>query len=124
MSPLYMAIKRELHQVSALLQQQDPNAMKNLLHIACRLKDNKMVQILIKYKGVQLNQQDSEDCTPMYYAIQNKNELVIELLIKSGVKLGDKIGRKNTLLHIACKKGDLVVVEFLLSRKVSLFGFD
>ena len=61
-------------------------------------------------KGVTTNIQDSEDMTPLAYALRNDDEKMFELLLKNDADVNKQILKKTSLLtfYIKSKKSKLL----------------
>ena len=61
------------------------------LHWTCQNGHMKVVKFLLSIKGVNINQMNIYNYTPLDYAIDRKNMDVVQLLKRSGAKSGTKV---------------------------------
>lgn len=88
-----------------------------LLHIACSAAKSDVVKLLL-HKGISPNDQDCLGNTPLMIAVADSSYSVVSMLMMHGVN--SELTNKYDLsaLALACKGGDLRMVNQLLS-----FGF-
>jgi ankyrin repeat protein len=73
------------------MQSRDPNAFNaSLLHIACENSDIKMIKILIEQYGMDVNIEDKEEASPLFYACRQGNLEVVRYLDEKGANLEHK----------------------------------
>jgi ankyrin repeat protein len=73
------------------MQSRDANAFNaSLLHIACENSDLKMIKILIEKYGIDVNIEDKEQATPLFYACRQGNLEVVSYLDEKGANLEHK----------------------------------
>ena len=65
-------------------------------------------------RGLLTNIHDSEDMTPLAYALRNDDEKMFELLLKNDADVNNKILKKTSLLtfYIKSKKSKLLKKTF------------
>ncbi|XP_046337771.2 ankyrin repeat domain-containing protein 17-like [Haliotis rufescens] len=87
-----------------------------LLHLACRGGHVEVVKFVLSLDRVSINSRGWEKMTPAMTAAVKGQKEVVELLVSKGadVTLLDK--GNNTLLHLACRGGNVEVVKFVLSQ--------
>ena len=102
---------------------------QTILHIACDKGDLSVVEKVLE-AGADPNVTDKLGCTPIYYACKNSHlecvrEFMVQIpdvisdLMKTPNRYGDtplsvQTDNDQTILHVACKKGDLSVVKKVL----------
>lgn len=81
----------------------------------------KTIQLLIDY-GANVNAQDSNDETPLYYAIENNHETVVELLLQNNADINIQNEEGNTPLHSAIQYDDTIfeIIEILINHKPNI----
>ncbi|XP_046334051.2 protein VAPYRIN-like [Haliotis rufescens] len=90
----------------------------NILHLACYGGEIETVKYILSLNAVDFNKsRGMKNRTPVM-AAANGNGKVVELLVTKGadVSLVDDYG--DTILHLACRRGDVRMVRFLLSLNV------
>ena len=100
----------------------------NALHVACELGDTRTVNLLYK-KGMNLNEpvEDLFRKTPLFLAIKNRHECLVELLLKLGVKVNQKDAKTgDTILHLISKSIyiDRVTAEICQKNNVNIQNND
>ena len=85
---------------------------RTALHYA---SDLKVVKALLS-KGVEIDVEDEDCCTPLLLAAERRHYDILLHLIDHGADVHKKDGRERTALHYASERGDLKVVEALLSK--------
>ena len=85
---------------------------RTALHYA---SDLKVVEALLS-KGVEIDVEDKDRCTPLMLTARRRHIDILLYLIDCGADIDKKDGRERTALHYASERGDLKVVEALLSK--------
>jgi len=123
LTPLYYAVEKQVSVcVEKMLQFADPSIHYELkygqtvLHLAVTLPSSKIVDMLIKAKGVDINAQTDKKNTPLLTALIMKQTHHALALIDAGadVKIANTQG--NTPLHIAVKINSVDCVRALLLK--------
>ncbi|XP_041358733.1 ankyrin-3-like isoform X2 [Gigantopelta aegis] len=87
------------------------------LHCACRLGNVDIAELLLDH-DCDVNAVDSDDCTPVWVAVDNKNVTMVEcLLSRPGIQINvarEQPGNKEGALHKACSTGLSEIVQLLL----------
>lgn len=80
----------------------------------------KVVTILLKQAGTEIDKANNDLCTPLYRAVANGHKSVVQLLIKSGsdVDKASRSGRSPALL--ACWSGQAECLEILMTNKANI----
>ncbi|XP_046337772.2 ankyrin repeat domain-containing protein 17-like [Haliotis rufescens] len=86
-----------------------------LLHLACKGGNVEVVKFVLSLGMLSINSRGWQEMTPVMLAADKGHKEVVELLVSKGadVSLLDK--GHDTLLHLACKGGNVEVVKFVLS---------
>ncbi|XP_067659906.1 putative ankyrin repeat protein RF_0381 [Haliotis asinina] len=94
------------------------NKGNNVLHFACRGGDVEVVKYVLAQDMVDINSRGWKRMTPAMMAAQKGNREVLELLVNKGVKVSLMDKKGNNILHFACRKGHVEVVEHILSENM------
>uniref|UniRef100_A0A7S0GNU7 Uncharacterized protein n=1 Tax=Amorphochlora amoebiformis TaxID=1561963 RepID=A0A7S0GNU7_9EUKA len=93
---------------------------RTLLHTACRYNRAGVARLLIDAKAT-IDARDQDDRTPLHTACSNGNDEITRLLVYSKAKLeATERFRGMTPLLLACWKGRLAVVEYLMEAKANV----
>ena len=86
------------------------------LHYASERGYLKVVEALLS-KGAEIDVEDGDRCTPLMLAVRRRHIDILLYLIDHGADVNEKgYNMERTALHYASKRGDLKVVEALLSK--------
>ncbi|XP_071116426.1 ankyrin repeat and KH domain-containing protein mask-like [Haliotis cracherodii] len=90
----------------------------NILHYACRGGDVETVKYVLSLHVVDINSRGDGSRTPVMEAAEWGHREVVELLVSEGadVSMVDKVG--HNILHLACIRGDVETVKYVLSLHV------
>ncbi|XP_048242804.1 ankyrin repeat and KH domain-containing protein mask-like isoform X3 [Haliotis rufescens] len=90
----------------------------NILHHACMGGDVETVKCVLSLRVVDINSRGRLSRTPVMEAALGGHRDVVELLVSEGadVSLVDKYG--DNILHLACMRGHVETVKFVLSLHV------
>ena len=88
----------------------------SLLHIACENSDLKMIKMLIESYSMDVNIEDKEQATPIFYACRQGNLEVIKYLHQKGAKLEHKEFQDRTPLYVAASNGEVIILRYLLQN--------
>ena len=69
---------------------------------------------LLLGEGVDINQSDKDNNTPMHFAAFNGHVLALEFLLNKGAKINPVNVQGSTPMHLAAMKGHVGALEFLL----------
>jgi ankyrin repeat protein len=97
--------------------QKDPNGMP-ILMLAIQEKSMKTVDYLINIKGIDLNQVNITNETPLMFAALYGNLPEVKILVNQKEVPVNRSGW--TPLHYACTNGHLNIAEFLLDKGASV----
>ncbi|XP_008216084.1 ankyrin-1-like [Nasonia vitripennis] len=135
-TPLCFAMKNRNTKVVDLLLSSDyvngVNVLDNdrfsHLHIACIRNNLRIVEQFIDF-GVDINDtvnftsKEWAGYTPLHFAVENKSQSVVELLVRHGANLSIKNAKAMTPLHLAVQKQNDTIVDLILSSKnVAIFN--
>ena len=118
-------LQKQLCDVSLSLKVSDKSLFKysfgrstgdNALHMACKMMDIKLVQLLLNFCPVHIKNIDGN--TSFHIAAKNGSYSVMKCLISSGdYPLGDYHNNEgNSVLHLACTSGSLDIVQLLIDK--------
>ncbi|WP_353286446.1 ankyrin repeat domain-containing protein [Wolbachia endosymbiont (group A) of Crataerina pallida] len=113
-TPLDLAIKKGYENIVEVLKQKQLDLDKELL-IAAEKGDLEKVRESIR-RGANVNIQDRQGWTPLFWAIQKNNFNIIELLLDNSADIKVKDNEGWTPLHWAVSLGSLDIVEHLVER--------
>ncbi|WP_353282457.1 ankyrin repeat domain-containing protein [Wolbachia endosymbiont (group A) of Myopa testacea] len=111
---LDLAIQKGYEDIVEVLKQKQLNLDKELL-IAAEKVDLEKVRESIR-RGANVNIQDRQGWTPLFWAIQKNNFNIIELLLDNSADIKVKDNEGWTPLHWAVSLGSLDIVEHLVER--------
>ncbi|XP_048257852.1 ankyrin repeat domain-containing protein 50-like [Haliotis rufescens] len=94
-------------------------AGSNVLHLACFNGHVDVVKYLLSQGTVNINSRGWRKRTPVMRAAGNGQKEVVELLVKQGADLSLAYNTAGSnVLHLACFKGHVDVVKYLLSQDI------
>ena len=122
---IHFMLQKQLCDVSLSLKVRDESLFKyvfgrptgdNALHLACKMRDIKLVELLLNHCSVDIKNNDGN--TPFHIAAKNGSYSVMNCLISSGdYPLDDyRNNDGNSALHLACSGESLKVVQLLIDR--------
>ena len=133
-TPLHIATERnDLHTVKALISKEEcalnisDEKGNTPLHTACKHSHHSTVEFLVTDQRCHLNTKNTELNTPLHIACYMKALSIIRLLLdrKCSTNIPNNKGETaqeialnedgDCLLHIACRWGDVVIVEYLIT---------
>ncbi len=85
------------------------------LHIACEQGDMPMAKLLVE-KGANINSEDKDGMTPLYYAILRKSEEMCDFLLSHGADLEHTECQLRTPLYWTSSLGELDMLEYLIKK--------
>ncbi|MCI5938470.1 MAG: ankyrin repeat domain-containing protein [Acholeplasmataceae bacterium] len=94
---------------------QKNNMGRSLLHIAIKLKDKKLLQMLIN-AGVFIDLADSMGHTPLHYAVMMNRLDLVKVLVEKGADLNMGGEMEATPLHLAVSIGALPIIKYLIEK--------
>ena len=111
-----------------------PTKLESNIFMACKKGMLSSVQWLIEKENVDPNIKVKFDNyeknlakgnSPIHYAVESGHLPIVQYLIdKKGVDKDSKGWNDRTPLQIACKKGDITIIEYLISKGASLDAKD
>ncbi|BET30838.1 MAG: ankyrin repeat domain-containing protein [Wolbachia endosymbiont of Ephestia elutella] len=111
---LDLAIQKGYEDIVEVLKQKQLNLDKELL-IAAEKGDLEKVRESIR-RGANVNIQDRQGWTPLFWAIQKNNFNIIELLLDNSADIKVKDNEGWTPLHWAVQLGSLNVVKYFVEK--------
>jgi len=97
----------------------DPRIDRELFIQACRAGLTALVKSSLA-QGVEVDSQDTTQCTGLHHAAANGHIEVIEVLIKEGALMDARDANRETPLVAACRRGECSGVMALLAHGASL----
>ncbi|XP_046567998.1 serine/threonine-protein phosphatase 6 regulatory ankyrin repeat subunit A-like [Haliotis rubra] len=88
----------------------------NILHHVCSGGHVELLKYVLSQKTVDINSRGCDNMTPVMEAGQRGHKEVVGLLVKNGANLSLKADRSNNILHLACFRGHVEVVKYVLSQ--------
>ncbi|WP_300721395.1 ankyrin repeat domain-containing protein, partial [uncultured Brachyspira sp.] len=105
----------ELNTIDINTSKKDENIMNILLIWAVKHKNKKIVQLLLKQPGIDVNINDNNGYTPLHLAVDEKNMKMIRLLLSQpGINMNAKDNNGDTPLHLAVVNGRMDIIRELL----------
>ena len=132
-APIHKLIESNKNNKHELLQQFfdeytcDPNIKDSNgwtpLHYACKYKDFKSVQILIK-NNAYVNSYSNNKRIPLHFAANEGSKEIVEFLLNCNADKDNQDELGCTPSHLAAKKGNVKCLEILLKYGASLYILD
>ncbi|XP_067660126.1 putative ankyrin repeat protein RF_0381 [Haliotis asinina] len=94
------------------------NDKENILHMACRGGNVKIVKYLLTHDIVDIDSQDEAGWTPVMHTAEEKRKDAFDLLVKWGADLSLVDGNSDNILHFGCDAGSVEIVKYLLTHNV------
>ncbi|XP_071115609.1 ankyrin repeat domain-containing protein 50-like [Haliotis cracherodii] len=88
----------------------------SLLHCACRGGHVEVVKYVLSQDMVGINSRGWKERTPIMLAAVNGHKDVVELLVSEGADTSLLSKKRYSLLHCACRGGQVEVVKYVLSQ--------
>ncbi|XP_046558384.1 ankyrin-2-like isoform X2 [Haliotis rubra] len=98
------------------MKNSDKRQKDNDFHRACKLGDLDRVVRILSEDLDNLNRKDSHGRTGLMVAAYQGHRDVVELLVTKGADLTSVDKGGDTVLHAACRAGDISIVKFVLSK--------
>lgn len=118
-SPLFFAVHgqnipmiRYLVESGANLHQKDKHNC-NLLHVCNSVQ---VAQALLDLGLTDINAQDDEDWTPLFYAVSNNNFELVKLFLAQGFSVTHKKRNGRTITHIAAALSSPTILQHLIQN--------
>lgn len=87
------------------------------LHIAARLGNLKICEILLEYGELtEVNAKDADGCSPLHLACKFGHYLTAQFLIRSGTLLNSTDDKLNTPMHYAALNGEKKLIKYLFTK--------
>ncbi|MDO9438772.1 ankyrin repeat domain-containing protein [Hydrogenophaga sp.] len=126
-TPLQLASSVGAHKVVAYLLK-DPNIEINKagrhgwapLHLAARVGEVRTIALLLKMPGIRLNITLPSGATPYLVALEYGHLKLAQLLLNKGVNTDMAMKNGFRPLHVACQRGSLATVRWLLKQPSNL----
>lgn len=87
-----------------------------VLGYACRFKNYKIAEFLIKEKKANVNIANDRDITPLHYACATSDHKLVKLLLESKANVNALDREGYTPLHYACRYARVVIAELLIKQ--------
>ncbi|XP_071115623.1 ankyrin-1-like [Haliotis cracherodii] len=88
----------------------------SILHCACRGGEVEMVKYILSHDMEDMNSRGWKKMTPVMAAAENRHKEVVELLVSEGTVFSILSYGRDSVLHTACRGGDVEVVKYVLSQ--------
>ncbi|XP_067661057.1 ankyrin repeat domain-containing protein 50-like [Haliotis asinina] len=88
---------------------------KNILHYICWGGDVEVLKYILSLNKMDIDSRGERERTPLITAGLKGHKDVVELLVENGADLSLTDKRGDNILHFACDKGHVKVVEYVLS---------
>ncbi|XP_046336687.2 putative ankyrin repeat protein RF_0381 [Haliotis rufescens] len=85
---------------------------------ACTVGDLPKVTYILSQDIANLNKSGKNGMTPAMIAAQKGHREILELLVKKGADLCLLDDDDNTILHVACKEGNVEIVKYIHSQNI------
>lgn len=124
-TPLIQAIKGgNIKSVRLLLKynvkkEERDNEGRTPLMYACALSDEITDELI--QQGCDVNAKDNSNATPLIFAVQNQKPTAVNFLIAAGANYNYLIGEYESILTLACKRGNEEIVDYLLEKEADLY---
>ncbi|XP_048246155.1 ankyrin repeat domain-containing protein 50-like [Haliotis rufescens] len=89
-----------------------------ILHVACKGGNVEIVNYVLTQDSVDVNSINGEMQTPAWTAALHGHKEVFDLLLRKGTDLPYVDFDDNTILHIACKGGNIEIVNYVITAKI------
>ena len=126
-TPLEIGVKKGHLNVCRLLIEKGTNVTvmegAKLLKLAIDNGYREICELLIE-KGAEVNAEDENGDTPMFYAVSNGDKEICKLLIERGVEVNKKGSKGRAVLHIAAQNGKEEICEMLIEKGAELNAED
>ncbi|XP_046548455.1 ankyrin-3-like [Haliotis rubra] len=90
----------------------------NILHVACRGGNVKIVNYILMQNIVDINSKDDEEMTPVMLAAYHGKREVFGILVKQGADLSVVDEDGDNILHVACRGGNVKIVNYILMQNI------
>ncbi|XP_067653192.1 ankyrin-3-like [Haliotis asinina] len=90
----------------------------NILHVACRGGNAKIVNYILMQNIVHINSKGDEDMTPVLIAAYHGNNEAFDILVKRGADLSVTDEDGDNILHVACRGGNAKIVNYILMQNI------
>ncbi|XP_067661926.1 ankyrin repeat domain-containing protein 50-like [Haliotis asinina] len=91
---------------------------RNILHVACLKGRLEVLMYILSLSTVDINSRDVRQKTPVMTAAESGQKEVVELLVERGANLSLVCDRGRNILHLACSRGHMEVVKYILSQNI------
>lgn len=93
---------------------------QSILHVACKLGDPEIVEMLIEKAGVDVNSVDLDGNTALHIACEKENLEIVTSLVKHGASIDPVNEDFYRPLSIACINGNLKIIKFLVKNNADI----
>ncbi|XP_046342732.2 serine/threonine-protein phosphatase 6 regulatory ankyrin repeat subunit A-like isoform X2 [Haliotis rufescens] len=90
----------------------------NILHAACNGGNVEIVEYIVCHNIVDINSAGNMRRTPVMLAELKGHKAVFDLLVSKGCDLTVKDKDGDNILHRACKRGNVEIVEYIVSHNI------
>lgn len=78
-----------------------PTTLKSVMHLLVNNCSRGLAKMMMRQRGVELNASDCHGRNPLFEAVENHNEPVVELLLSRGIPVNIRDDEGKTPLHCA-----------------------
>ncbi|XP_067653193.1 ankyrin-3-like [Haliotis asinina] len=90
----------------------------NILHLACRGGNVKIVTYILMQNIVDINGKGDEEMTPVLIAVSHGKNEVFHILVKNGADLSLIDKDDDNILHLACRGRNVKIVTYILMQNI------
>ncbi|KAH0545822.1 hypothetical protein KQX54_003273 [Cotesia glomerata] len=123
-TPLHVAVKNQDINIVSLLLKFNPNInfaynYPTVLGSAIKTSNLKLIELLLKYKGLDINAPCYDQCTPIELAVEKNNIDLVKLLLKYHVNINFQIAQNNRwfISHVGYA-GRFEMLKFFINNEI------
>ncbi|XP_067660182.1 putative ankyrin repeat protein RF_0381 [Haliotis asinina] len=89
---------------------------ETILHLACEGNNVEIIKYLLNHSIVDIDSRDEKGWTPIMHGASHGHKDVFDVLVEAGADLSLVNGYRETILHLACKGGNVEIIKYLLKH--------